>query len=279
MDDRSLASLGDKLASVGGVVAVVLGGSRARGTHRPDSDVDLGLYYRGALDVAALRALAGEMADAPADVTPPGGWGPWVDGGAWLTLQGWRVDWIYRDLDRVHRIWNNCQQGRYEVGHQAGHPLGFYSHAYAGEVALCRVLADPSDELTALQAKTRQYPDALGDALVDGLWEAEFSVQGARYGAAGLDPSYAAGCLFRAVGVACHALHGHARRWLINEKGMVAATDRLPNAPAGFAEQAHAIFAAIGAASPQIAGAVSRAAALIAQVRAAVHPAMASGNR
>lgn len=270
MDDSSLARLGAQLASVGGVVAVVLGGSRARGTHRPDSDFDLGLYYRGELDLAALRALAAETADGPVDVTSPGGWGPWGDGGGWLTIQGWRVDWIYRDLDRVHRIWESCQQGRYEVGPQAGHPLGFYSHAYAGEVALCRVLADPSRALTDLQAQTRHYPAALGDALVAGLWEAEFSVQLARYGAAGADPSYAAGCLFRAVGVACHALHGHARRWLINEKGMVASAGRLPDAPAGFAEEAHAIFAAIGASSPQIAETVSRAQALIAEVRAAV---------
>jgi hypothetical protein len=270
MDDGFLARLGRELVSVGGVVAVALGGSRARGTHRPDSDIDLGLYYRGELDLTALRALAAETADGPADVTPPGGWGPWVNGGGWLTIQGWRVDWIYRDLDRVHRIWESCRQGRYEVGCQAGHPLGFYSHAYAGEVALCRVLADPSGELTELQAQTRQYPAALGDALVDGLWEAEFSVGGARYGVAGNDPTYAAGCLFRALGVACHALHGHARRWLINEKGMVASAAQLPDVPAGFAEKAHAIFAAMGPASPQIAEAVSRAAALIAQVRTAV---------
>ncbi|MFT3889855.1 MAG: nucleotidyltransferase domain-containing protein [Arachnia sp.] len=39
-DDR-LQALAEDLAGVPGVVAVVLGGSRARGTHRPDSDVDL----------------------------------------------------------------------------------------------------------------------------------------------------------------------------------------------------------------------------------------------
>jgi hypothetical protein len=80
MDDGFLARLGRELVSVGGVVAVALGGSRARGTHRPDSDIDLGLYYRGELDLTALRALAAETADGPADVTPPGGWGPWVNG-------------------------------------------------------------------------------------------------------------------------------------------------------------------------------------------------------
>jgi predicted nucleotidyltransferase len=270
MDDAALAALADRLASVTGVVAVVLGGSRARGTHRPDSDYDLGLYYRGGLDVAALRALAAELTreppDAAIDVTEPGSWGPWVNGGAWLTLGGTRVDWIYRDLDRVHRIWDDCRRGRYELGFQVGHPLGYYSHTYAGEVALCRVLADATGELAALRAETGRYPPALGDALVTGLWEAEFSVRGARYGAAGADPTFAAGCLFRAVGVMCHALHGRARQWLTHEKGMVASAGRLPVAPPGFADRAHAVLAAIGAAPAQIAEAAARAEALITEI-------------
>jgi len=267
VDDKALVALGEQLVAVDGVVAVVLGGSRARGTHRPDSDIDLGLYYRGTLDVAALRAMAAKVADSPVEMTEPGGWGPWVDGGGWLTIQGWRVDWIYREVDRVQRIWADCQSGRYEVGTQPGHPLGFYSHAYPGEVALCRVLADPTGELTALRARTREYPPALGDALVKGLWEADFATQLARYGAAGTDPTYAAGCLFRGVGVACHALHGHARQWLINEKGMVAAAGRLPDAPPGFAEQAQSLLANIGESQQQIAETVSKAQALVSLVR------------
>ena len=42
MEDASLAELGRRLSSVGGVVAVMLGGSRARGAHRPDSDIAMG---------------------------------------------------------------------------------------------------------------------------------------------------------------------------------------------------------------------------------------------
>src|SRR3712207_8687536 len=41
-------------------------------------------------------------------VTAPGGWGPWVDGGGWLTIDGSAVDWIYRDLDRVERSWEDA---------------------------------------------------------------------------------------------------------------------------------------------------------------------------
>jgi hypothetical protein len=262
LDGRvDLTDIAGRLVRVPGVVAVALGGSRARGTHRPDSDVDLGLYYRGEPDVDALRALAHEVTGTPTEVTGRGGWGPWVDGGAWLTVAGRRVDWIYRDLDRVERIWADCRRGRYEVGAQAGHPLGFYSHAYAGEVALCRVLADPSGALGDLRARTVDYPPALGAALVRGLWEADFCLEIARKGVAGGDPAYVAGCLFRAVGVACHALHGHAGAWLVNEKGMVAASGRLPAAPVDFAARAQALFADAGV------GPLAAAARLVGEIR------------
>jgi hypothetical protein len=268
--------LAERLVAVDGIVAVVLGGSRARGTHRPDSDTDLGLYYRGAMDLDALRTLAAEVADEPVEVTAPGGWGPWVDGGAWLTIDGRRVDWIYRDLDRVHQVWERCRRGGYDIGIQAGHPLGFYSYAYAGEVALCRVLADPSGELGDLRAATQRYPAALGDRLVAGLWEADFAVRLAGYGAAGrgghTDPAYAAGCLFRAVGVACHALHGHARQWLINEKGMVASAGRLPAAPPDFAARAHRLLGDVGETPVAMGRTVAHAEQLMSEVRVAVRP-------
>ena len=46
MDDRDFTSwLTDELVALPGVVAVALGGSRVRGTHRPDSDWDFAIYY------------------------------------------------------------------------------------------------------------------------------------------------------------------------------------------------------------------------------------------
>ncbi|HEY6596757.1 MAG TPA: nucleotidyltransferase domain-containing protein [Asanoa sp.] len=266
LTDETLARIAERLTGVAGVVAIALGGSRARGAHRPDSDVDLGLYYRGRLDVEGLRALAHEVTGTPTEVTARGGWGPWVDGGGWLTVDGWRVDWIYRDLDRVERIWRDCQEGRYEVGVQPGHPLGFSSHWYAGEVALCRVLADPGGVLGALRDATAAYPPALGQALVSGLWEAEFTVGTARYGARGRDPAYVAGSLFRAVGVACHALHGHDGVWVTTEKGLVTSAGRLPSAPPQFVERVGAVFAGIGADPAAIDRSIDAAAGLVAEV-------------
>lgn len=255
MDDASLVALAERLAAVDGVVAVALGGSRARGTHRPDSDYDLGLYYRGGPDLSALRALAGET-----ELTELGGWGPWVNGGGWLTIDGVRVDWLYRDLDRVRRIWADCQEGRFEIGHQTGHPLGFYSHAYVGEVALSKVLADPTGELTALREEAQTYPPALAEALANGLWEAGFLFDNAPKGN---DPTYVAGCLFRAVGAICHAMHGRDGRWVINEKGMVASAAALPSAPDDFTEQAHAVLGAVGTTPAELAATIERARTLL----------------
>jgi hypothetical protein len=243
VEDARLGDVAQRLAGVPGIVGVVLGGSRARGAHAPESDYDLGLYYRGALDIDRLNALARDLAGPAAQVTRPGEWGPWVDGGGWLTVDGSAVDWIYRDLDRVHAAWHDAEQGRYAFHAQTGHPLGVPDFAYAGELALSRILADPSGELAALRARTQHFPSALAAALVSGLWEADFLITVARKAVGRGDVAYVSGCLFRAIGVCVHALHGAARRWLINEKGAVAAAAALPGAPERFAERVAAVFA------------------------------------
>jgi predicted nucleotidyltransferase len=72
LSDERLSELADRLVGISGIVAVLLGGSRARGEHLPESDVDLGLYYRPSLDIAALGALARDVSGPWAQVTPPG---------------------------------------------------------------------------------------------------------------------------------------------------------------------------------------------------------------
>ncbi|MGW1229407.1 nucleotidyltransferase domain-containing protein [Streptomyces sp. NPDC001478] len=251
-----------QLTAVPGIRAVALGGSRARGTHRPDSDWDLGLYYRGAPDLAALTALASGFQGSPVEVAGPGGWGPWVDGGAWLRVDGVQVDWILRDLDRVASVWADCREGRFEVGIQPGHPLGFWSPAYPGEVALARVLSDPHGELTRLREETARYPEPLRRALGDAAWEADFSVAAAAKSAGADDRLHVALCLSRAFGILAQALHAHHRTWCLNEKGALAAADALPDTPSGFAERAGEALRALDA------GAVESAGALVREVRA-----------
>lgn len=272
LTEAELGHLADRLVEVPGICAVLLGGSRARGDHLPDSDVDLGLYYRPPLDVAALRKLARDVAGPSADVTAPGSWGPWVDGGGWLAVDGVAVDWIYRDLERVRQSWRDAQAGRFDFHFQVGHPLGVPDFAYAGEVALGVVLADPSGELVSLKGETTDYPPRLRDAIDARLEEARFLL-GALPKAAGRgDTTYVAGCLFRVVGLCAHALHAKAGRWVINEKGLVAAAGRLTTAPPHFSERAHGILATLGRGPEELSAAVASAAGLVAEVSAADSP-------
>jgi hypothetical protein len=267
--ESELRDLAARLAAVDGIVGVLLGGSRARGEHTPESDVDLGLCYRPPLDVATLGELAREVSGPGAEVTAPGGWGPWVDGGGWLTIAGTAVDWLYRDLDRVHAAWADAQAGRYAFHAQAGHPLGVPDFAYAGEVALGVILADPTGELRQLHEQTQDYPKRLADALAEGLWEASFLLDIARKAVTRRDTTYIAGCLFRVVNLCAHALHGRAGRWLINEKGAVTAAGRLEVAPAGFTDQAHGLLAALGTGPDDLTAALDAAADLVAATRVA----------
>ncbi|MFE7355507.1 nucleotidyltransferase domain-containing protein [Streptomyces sp. NPDC057543] len=264
--------MASRLGTLPGIRAVALGGSRARGTHRPDSDWDLGVYYRGTPDLAALTALASEAQGSPAEVAGPGGWGPWVDGGAWLRVDGVPVDWILRDLDRVEAVWADCREGRYEVGVQPGHPLGFWSPAYPGEVAIGRVLADPGGELTRLQRETRTYPEPLRTALVEAAWEADFSVDAARKSAPTGDALHVALCLSRAFGILAQSLHAHHRAWCLNEKGASAAAAALPDTPVGFAGRIDSALRGLDAA------AVERAAELVRDVRSALATGAAEGT-
>lgn len=254
----SVAAMASRLTRLPGIEAVALGGSRARGTHRPDSDWDLGVYYRGAPDLDALTALASDVQGAPAEVAGPGGWGPWVNGGAWLTVDGVAVDWILRDLDRVESVWSDCREGRYEVGIQPGHPLGFWSPCYVGEVALGRVLEDPRGDLASLQEAVRAYPEPLRRALTGAVWEADFSVASARKSAPSGDTLHVSLCLARAFGVLAQALHAHHRVWCLNEKGALASAAALPGTPADFAARVSEALRGLDAAAVETAAGVVR---------------------
>ena len=131
-----VAALTDELTGLGAAVAVVLGGSRASGTHRPDSDWDLGVYYRGAFDPEELRRLGHR-----GYVSELGEWGPIMNGGAWLTVDRTAVDVIFRDLDAIERWLADAERGRFEVLLQNGYRVGAPTYVPVGELAINTVLS------------------------------------------------------------------------------------------------------------------------------------------
>ncbi|MFJ6896591.1 nucleotidyltransferase domain-containing protein [Streptomyces hokutonensis] len=135
-DAEFLDATADRLAALPTVQAVALGGSRAQRTHRPDSDWDLAVYYRGPFDPADLRALGWD-----GEVSEVGGWGGGVfNGGAWLTVDGRRVDVHYRDLTVVERELAEAEEGRFRVEPLLFHLAGIPSYLVVAELAINRVL-------------------------------------------------------------------------------------------------------------------------------------------
>lgn len=218
-------TLSAKLMTIPGVQGVALGGSHASGNATPASDIDLSLAYRGdhPFDLAALNALCRELDDSgSAEATPPGGWGPWVDGGAWLTVQGRRVDFIYRDLARVGQSVQDALAGKVALFAQPGHPHGIHAHHYAAEVASCVVLHDPSEELARLKEQVRVYPPALASALQAHYgWQKGFWLDAAAKGLKRQDVHYAQGCAYQAVMALVQERAARLHLWLLNEKGSV----------------------------------------------------------
>lgn len=242
-------SVAARLTEVPGVVAVSLGGSWARGTARPDSDLDLGLSYDAGrpFDLSALADLCRDLDDAgTAEPSRLGGWGPWVDGGAWLTIGGQRVDFIYRELGRVALSVEDALAGRVSLYAQPGHPHGIHGHHYAAELALGKPLADATGRLEGLRAHLGPYPEALRDALIAHYgWQPGFWLDGAAKGLKRSDIHYAQGCAYQAVMALVQTLGARNRVWLTNEKGAVALAASLAGAPSDFEVRANAALVSL----------------------------------
>lgn len=258
------------LRPVPGIVAIVLGGSRATGTHAPTSDIDCGLYYDAArFDLPALRLAVATIDDARREeaITAPGGWGAWVDGGGWLTVAGHPVDVIYRDLARVRASVAEALAGQVTFHLHWGHPHGLPSTLYAAEVAQCQILWEEDSVISDLKAQFTIYPPLLRARIADGLLaEAAFFAEVAHHGLPRHDRSYTAGCTFRVIACLMQVIFAINDRWLLNEKGAVAAAARLPRTLPDLEPRIDAIYAAIG--DGELADAIADLDTLVAAVRA-----------
>ena len=132
---------------VAGIDAIVLGGSHATGTANKDSDIDIGIYYdETSFDLTSFRQKAVSLDDEHRIniITDTGEWGPWINGGGWLKIDGIAVDILFRDTRKVITVIDDCIDGRISIDYQCGHPFGFVNSIYMGEVAYCKILSDNS---------------------------------------------------------------------------------------------------------------------------------------
>ena len=150
-DEEFIAEVVAACRRIPNAVAVGLGGSRARGDNRADSDWDFAVYYRGPIDVGPLEQIGWE-----GRVYRPFEWGQVMYGGAVFDLDGRHFDIHYRNLDVVEHWTREAEQGRFEVHILGFHLAGVPTYMLAGEVATNVALWG---ELTPIE-----YPDALQSA-------------------------------------------------------------------------------------------------------------------
>ena len=211
-DAAFLDDVSDRLPTLPTVQAVALGGSRAQGTQTPDSDWDLAVYYRGDFDPADLRALGWQ-----GEVSEIGGWGGGVfNGGAWLTIDGRRVDVHYRDFDVVEHELAEAEQGRFRIEPLMFHLAGIPSYLLVAELAINKVLRGDLPLPVA-------YPQALRKTALD-RWHGMASATLA-YAKAGHAPKGAltqvAGAIAVAATQTAHAVLAARGEWVTNEKHLI----------------------------------------------------------
>ncbi|WP_427923126.1 nucleotidyltransferase domain-containing protein [Streptomyces sp. cg40] len=246
-DAEFLDAVADRLAGLPAVQAAALGGSRAQGTHRPDSDWDLAVYYRGSFDPADLRALGWE-----GEVSEIGGWGGGVfNGGAWLTVDGRRVDVHYRDLDVVEHELAEAGEGRFRVEPLLFHLAGIPSYLVVAELAVNRVLRG---ELP----RPARYPEKLRRTAHERWYStarATLAYAGANHAPSGRRTEVA-GAIATAAAQTGHAVLAARGEWVTNEKRLLdraglrevdrivasLGTERGPNASAEAVAAAESLF-------------------------------------
>jgi hypothetical protein len=202
-----IVELIDELYASEGVEAVVIGGSRALGLERPDSDWDVGVYYRRAVDLSALAARG--------VVHPPGSWGRLMNGGSRLTIADDRVDVLLRDLDALDHWTAEAARGRFEIDGLPGYVAGIPTYSLTAEAHVRHTMRGSIDV-------DAEFPEALRD-LGPPKWRfnRDFSLYHAEMHARRGNAVGVLGQLARAVFEEAHARCCADRRWVLNEKHLL----------------------------------------------------------
>lgn len=221
--ENILSKIINSFNEIAGIDAIVLGGSRATGTANKDSDVDIGIYYDGAsFDLSSFRQKTVSLDDEHRKniITNPGEWGPWINGGGWLEIDGIAVDMLFRDTRKVITVIDDCIDGKISIDYQCGHPFGFVNSIYMGEVAYCKILCSNNSLITEQKKRLIKLPKNYQKATIEKfLWECAFSGQCGKKAIGKGDVLYAAGSLFRCAVSLLQVLYAINGMYMLNEKG------------------------------------------------------------
>lgn len=247
-----ISKVAEALRGVSGIDAIVIGGSHATGHATSESDIDIGVYYGAVdeLDMAALNRVAQQLDDhrRPNLIAPLGGWGPWVNAGGWLTVDGYPVDLIVRDTVRVAQVIQECRAGHVQAHYQPGHPHAYINVMYMGELAESRLLWDATNVVHVLKSHVEHYPDVLQKVLIDKFgFEARFSCEIASKSADRNDVYYVGAHSIRSISCLNQVIFALNRRYCLNEKKAVMRANEFTVHPHDYAVRVAYIIAEMGA--------------------------------
>jgi Nucleotidyltransferase domain/Domain of unknown function (DUF4037) len=244
------------LKCLAGVAAVVLGGSYACGTQREDSDLDVAIYYEPETPFAIgqIRRIAATLsAGSEPVVTNFYGWGPWVNGGAWIQTSAGKLDLLYRNLQQVKQTIEEAQQGIVHCDYYQQPVYGFYSVIYLAETAVCIPLHDPLGTIAGLKRKVAKYPSALRQRIVaDSLWIAEFTLNHAHKFAAQEDTYNTVGCLTRVAGALTQALFALNEVYFMTDKNAMGMIANFKVAPPSYVKEIQGLLAKPSKTAPEL---------------------------
>ncbi|MCU1509856.1 MAG: polymerase subunit beta [Glaciihabitans sp.] len=210
LESRFVEQVADALKSLPGVEGVALGGSRAQGTSRPDSDWDLALYYHEGFDPESVRQLGW-----PGELSEFGDWGRVFNGGGKLTVDGRVIDIHYRDLGLIDQIHNDACRGEFTIESLLFHQAGLPSYILLAELGMNKTLRG--------HLPRWDYPDALRNS-APRIWRrhAELTLLYAEEGHARHGRvAQCAGLLSEAACHTAHAILAHRGEWITNEKQLL----------------------------------------------------------
>ena len=219
MDDEEFPGyVAGRLAELPRVEAVNLGGSRGQGTHRPDSDWDFAIYYRGHFDPQALRDVGW-----PGEVFELGAWSEGVfNSGAWLQISGQRADVHYRDLEVIERELTAAQSGSFRIEPLLFHLAGIPSYLVLAELALNQVLRGSLPRPAFPAELRRTAPPVWWDRA-----DRTFGYALANHARSGR-LAQCAGLVAQAASFAAHAVLAARGEWITNEKTLLTRADLRP---------------------------------------------------
>jgi hypothetical protein len=237
----------DSLQNLPGVDAVALGGSRAQGTNRPDSDWDIAVYYQHSFDPQTIRDLGW-----PGQISELGDWSPIFNGGGKLTVDGQMIDVHYRDLQLIDRIHDHARRGQFTVERLLFHQAGLPSYILLAELGINRTLRGSLPHWG--------YPAALRRRAPAIWWKwADLTLHYAEEGhARHRRTAQCAGLLSEAACYAAHAILAHRGQWVTNEKQLLtnAGLRRLDDVIAGLGSDTQSLLRGATEARELLAGAI-----------------------